>query len=495
MRRRFVSIALILVLLTSIMPVYVFADEADYPTFNGTLRISEEGIAMLQDLEGYIRIPTWDVAQNSIGYGCSTKFAEKYGFSVSELTKDEALQLMLFVLDEMEDSLDAFLDKYDIEVNQYQYDALISFTYNLGSGFIDEDTRIGKLLIDGNYTVNQLASAFGIYCHTGSGKNAKVLDHLVSRRIRETKLFLYGAYNLEDVDEKFCRLTYIGNVPPSYSDIGLYQEGQPYQILFEPDPSSGMPGLYFEGWFTEYGEPLTPDMIVEDNLKVYAGWSEYPVLEPIMEIEQDPYVCTDWLQLTEKEYVDGVIVGSEDAGPDAGEADDKDIPEDYVEASDRFSDVAQDQWYYDYVNDLVNRGIINGYEDSTFRPNNDVTTGEALKMILLASGFAEPEPVESHWARGYLDLALEFGILDSGDITDLDIPISRELMAKITANSLVLEPLYDTSAFTDTDSLYATILSDHGLSEGYEDGTFRPEKSLTRAELSTIVWRIDLLFG
>ena len=47
----------------------------------------------------------------------------------------------------------------------------------------------------------------------------------------------------------------------------------------------------------------------------------------------------------------------------------------------------------------------------------------------------------------------------------------------------------------NTDSLYATILSDHGLSEGYEDGTFRPEKSLTRAELSTIVWRIDLLFG
>lgn len=495
MRRRFVSFVLSLLLLTTMLPMHVVATEVESPKFSGTLRISEEGIAMIQDLEGYIKTPIWDVAQNSIGYGCSTRFAEKYGFSTSRLSEEEAHQLMLFVLDEMEDSVDEFLNEFDIDVNQYQYDALVSFTYNLGSGFIDEETRIGKLLIEGDYSVNQLASAFGIYCHTGSGKNAKVVDHLVSRRIRETKLFLYGAYNLADVEEKFCRLTYVGNVPPEYSDIGLYQEGEPYQILFDADPSGSEYGGYFDGWYTEDGVLLTPDTIVEDNLKVYARWTDIPIMDPVMEIEQDPYVCQNWLQLTEKEYVDGVIVGAEAAGPDSGEGDGEYIPEDYVEASDRFSDVAQDQWYYDYVNDLVNRGIINGYEDFTFRPNNDVTTGEALKMILLASGFAEPEPVESHWARGYLDLALEFGILDSGDITDLDIPISRELMAKITANALVLEPLYDTSAFTDTDSLYATILSDHGLSEGYEDGTFRPEKSLTRAELSTIVWRIDLLFG
>lgn len=495
MRRRFISFGLIIVLLATLVPMKVLADEADYPRFSGTLRTSEEGIEMIQELENYIGTPMWDVSQSSIGYGCSTDFAKKYGFSTTELSEGEAHQLMLFVLDEMEDSLDKFLDDNNIVVNQYQYDALMSFTYNLGKGSVNGNSRIGKLLIDGDYTVNQLASAFGIYCHTGSGENAVIEKHLVDRRILETKLFLYGAYRLKDVSEIFCTLTYVGNVPPNYSDIGIYLQGSPYQIMFDADPSDGNEGKYFAGWYMENGEPLTPDMTVKDDIKVYARWTDIPIYEPVMEIEQDPYVCQNWLQLTEKEYVDGVIVGAEAAGPDSGEGDGEYIPEDYVEASDRFSDVAQDQWYYDYVNDLVNRGIINGYEDFTFRPNNDVTTGEALKMILLASGFAEPEPVESHWARGYLDLALEFGILDSGDITDLDIPISRELMAKITANALVLEPLYDTSAFTDTDSLYATILSDHGLSEGYEDGTFRPEKSLTRAELSTIVWRIDLLFG
>ena len=44
------------------------------------------------------------------------------------------------------------------------------------------------------------------------------------------------------------------------------------------------------------------------------------------------------------------------------------------------------------------------------------------------------------------------------------------------------------------DNLYALILSDWGIIEGYEDGTFRPNRSLTRAELATIVWRINNVY-
>ena len=117
-------------------------------------------------------------------------------------------------------------------------------------------------------------------------------------------------------------------------------------------------------------------------------------------------------------------------------------------------------------------------------------------MILLAAGYAEQDLVTSHWASGYHYLALEEEIIDRGDITDLDVPISRAMMAKIAANALRLGRLYDTDVFTDTADLYATILFDHGIIEGYEDGSFRPERSLTRAELSAIVWRIhNLYFG
>lgn len=492
MRRRFVSVLLILTLVLTLLPVAVLAEEEEYPLFEGTLRISEEGIEMIQDLEGFIAKPWHDVSQYSIGYGCSTAYAEKYGFDTDALTKEEAHQLMLFVLDEMEEKLDAFLEKYDVDVNQYQYDALMSLTYNIGKLWIGNDTRLGGLLVEGGYTVNELASAFGIYCHTGSGENAVVQDHLVSRRIREAKLFLYGAYDFSDVEEKFCRLTYEGNVPPDYSDVALYLQDSPYQVLFEADPTSdeAMEGLFFAGWYTEDGELLTPETVVDDNLTVYARWSDFPV-DYALETYAPAYVTDFSCAVTEKTYVNGEVNGSSEPEEEEEEPEPDRI---YVEASTVFPDLNAELWYYNYVNVLYNDGVINGYEDSTFRPNNTVTTGEALKMILLAAGYAEPERVQSHWARGYLNLALDEGIIDRGDITDLDVPISRAMMAKVAANALGVERLYDSHAFADTDNVYAAILSDWGITEGYEDGTFRPNRSLTRAEISAIVYRINGLW-
>ena len=76
-----------------------------------------------------------------------------------------------------------------------------------------------------------------------------------------------------------------------------------------------------------------------------------------------------------------------------------------------FSDVPEDSWFYTDVMTLAESGVIGGYPDGTYRPTKKVTTGEALKMILLAAGYPEPEPAASHWARGYLNFAIEQGFL------------------------------------------------------------------------------------
>jgi hypothetical protein len=55
-----------------------------------------------------------------------------------------------------------------------------------------------------------------------------------------------------------------------------------------------------------------------------------------------------------------------------------------------FSDVAVGSTFYNYVETLYNAGIINGYSDGTFRPNNNVTRGQLSKMAALAFGFNEP---------------------------------------------------------------------------------------------------------
>ena len=65
-----------------------------------------------------------------------------------------------------------------------------------------------------------------------------------------------------------------------------------------------------------------------------------------------------------------------------------------------FSDVPESSWFYEDVMTLSESGVVSGYPDGTYRPTKKVTTGESLKMILLAAGYPEPERAESHWARG-----------------------------------------------------------------------------------------------
>ena len=156
-----------------------------------------------------------------------------------------------------------------------------------------------------------------------------------------------------------------------------------------------------------------------------------------------------------------------------------------------FSDVPESSWFYEDVMTLSESGVVSGYPDGTYRPTQNVTTGEALKMILLAAGYPEPARAESHWARGYLNFAIEQGFLVRyQDISDLDINMTRGLVAKLAANALGLADPGIYGTFTDTDSAYVEALCAAGIVSGYPDGTFRPSAPVSRAEIAAIVNRI-----
>ncbi len=72
-----------------------------------------------------------------------------------------------------------------------------------------------------------------------------------------------------------------------------------------------------------------------------------------------------------------------------------------------FSDVPAYEWYGDYVNTAKEYGIVTGYLDGTFRPGNEVSRAEAVKMVLAAMG-ERPGGVNTftdtvgHWAEGWI---------------------------------------------------------------------------------------------
>ncbi|MBQ9092221.1 MAG: S-layer homology domain-containing protein, partial [Anaerotignum sp.] len=111
-------------------------------------------------------------------------------------------------------------------------------------------------------------------------------------------------------------------------------------------------------------------------------------------------------------------------------------------AENNFPDVNLDDWFNLGVSTMESGGFVSGYEDGTFRPNGKITRAELATII---SNFDELEPatenrfpdVEGHWAEAYINSAAEKGWLS-----------------------------------------------------GYDDGLYRPNQYITRAETMSMINRV-----
>ena len=160
-----------------------------------------------------------------------------------------------------------------------------------------------------------------------------------------------------------------------------------------------------------------------------------------------------------------------------------------------FTDVQTSDWYYEYVAVLNSRGMIDGYADGRFGPNDELTSGAALVMVLKAAGSGNLAATDSHWASGYADYAVEHGYLSQEEIGDLDEPMARGVVAKLAARALGVEASDGVSPFADVDDGLLTALYELGIITGSTaengDTVFLPDQSITRAEISVIVWQVD----
>ena len=181
-----------------------------------------------------------------------------------------------------------------------------------------------------------------------------------------------------------------------------------------------------------------------------------------------------------------------------------------------YSDVNQSAWYASYVNKISELNAFSGYEDGTFRPDNQITQEEFIKTVvcLICGELNESNAPTvkntwnskwSSWAIPYLDKAFELGLITEQDTMFklVGIPCNRGEMAKVITRAV--EYLKEDSV-ADT-STYITKLKDYnrmkeeykpyvlqayakGILSGYDDGTFRDDGLLTRAEASSVLVRL-----
>lgn len=145
---------------------------------------SDTGVNLIKSFEGFNAYKHWDYSQWSIGYGTACG-ANDYPNGITEA---EAVVLLKRALSTSEQYVNTFLNKYGLTVNQNQFDAMVSFTYNLGNVWVTNDSfTLRNYLLDGieKYSQSDIHYAFGLWCKAGG----QVLEGLVRRRAAEASLF------------------------------------------------------------------------------------------------------------------------------------------------------------------------------------------------------------------------------------------------------------------------------------------------------------------
>lgn len=155
-----------------------------------------------------------------------------------------------------------------------------------------------------------------------------------------------------------------------------------------------------------------------------------------------------------------------------------------------FSDVPSTVNYAEAVNVLANLGIINGYDDGTFRPDNTITRAEVATIVVNTLGLGETKGATvfsdvpaDHWAAGYINTAYGAGIISGmGDGTFAPgANVTYEQVVRMIVSALQYDMAANQAGGYPTG--YLSIASRYGISQGAVGTVGTPATRATVARL------------
>lgn len=172
----------------------------------------------------------------------------------------------------------------------------------------------------------------------------------------------------------------------------------------------------------------------------------------------------------------------------------------------KFTDILNNNPYITEINYLTSNGVITGYKDGTFKPNNDITRKNAAVIIsrimkdIDLNNVTDPnfkDVPKTHPYYKEIAAVANLGIVNGKEngYFDPNGKLTRAQMAKILVNAYNLSGTTD-KKFTDVPSKHwaandINILTATGVTTGFNDGTFKPETPISRMHFSVFLYRID----
>ena len=305
-------LALVLVLGTVMMITpSVSATNSDESTATEpkTYKTSDDLIKLLKYEEGFMKYPQWDYSQYTVGYGTrcpSDKLAEYSAYGISEYDAEQLLRNYLINSENLINN--KLIKKYNLNMTQSQFDALIMFSYNMGGSWVtDTSSNIHKVVVSGEVD-NSIVDALTRWSRAGGS----VKNYLIRRRLSESYMYLEGIYQ-HTPPENYCHVRYDGNGGTVSQSVQGYNSNLPAKTS-----GTATYGNYtFAGWYTSATGGVKVEELKQEHNKMtlYAHWSEIKYEEP--ELFDEPIkvkVITDDVNLRKGPGTNHATVGSADTG-------------------------------------------------------------------------------------------------------------------------------------------------------------------------------------
>ena len=164
-----------------------------------------------------------------------------------------------------------------------------------------------------------------------------------------------------------------------------------------------------------------------------------------------------------------------------------------------FVDTAS-HWAKDYVSDLYAKEIVSGKDETHYAPDDAVTRAEFTKIVVgafdldMVSTTGSFSDTDSHWGSKYIEAAKAAGVVGGYEDGTFgpDAEINRAEALKILLEAAEVSLTAAAADFPDvaSDAWYAKYVNYAAANEivgGYSDGTFGPDRSITRGEVAKVV--------
>lgn len=230
----------------------------------GEMETSEKGIALIKELEGFIEKPVYDYSQYSVGYGSKCNEGD-YPNGITKAQADKLLRKEVAVL---EIYLNDFVSNNKLKLSQQEYDALMSFTYNLGTNWMNNASTFRTAVLD-DARGNDFIFAITMWCNAGGTIN----KGLVQRRLAEANLYLNGIYS-GNPPSNYRYVTFNNNTKSAVTSVKI--QGFDANLTDNVRAKATKSGYHFLGWYTqaEGGECVTTVGSKTNSGVLYAHWQQ-----------------------------------------------------------------------------------------------------------------------------------------------------------------------------------------------------------------------------